>query len=439
LTTFPPLGAKFRALRSGTVRLKLTVLYGALFLVSGGILLTITNVVVRNTTTSDVQFNAVGPAQIAFQGAPPSAQPGVILAPPSLRGDRAAAMAITAVRKRLKVVQGQARQVVSKLNRVTTIAQRQPSHEKHQLLITSLIALAVMAVVSIGLGWLVAGRVLRPLRTITSAARDISASNLHERLALDGPNDELHELGSTFDGLLGRLEASFEAQRQFVSNASHELRTPLARQRTVAEVALSDPEATVESLRESHRRVLVAGEQQERLIEALLTLARSERGLGRPESFDLATIAEGVLATRRPELEERGLTLETKLDPAPSFGEPRLVERLVANLVDNAIRHNVADGSVQVTTRAGGDSGVGTGAGAPATVVVTNTGPFVPPGEVERLLQPFQRLDGDRTADREGVGLGLSIAAAIARAHGGTLVVSSRPDGGLAVEASFPG
>ena len=197
----------------------------------------------------------------------------------------------------------------------------------------------------------------------------------------------------------------------------------------MAEVALSDPAATVESLRESHQRVLAAGEQQERLIEALLTLARSERGLAQREPFDLASVTDSVLVTRRPELEQRGLRLEATLDPAPALGEPRLVERLVANLIDNAIRHSLAEGSVRVATRA-------TPAGV--TISVTNTGPVVPPGDIERLLQPFQRLDGSRTASGDGVGLGLSIADAIARAHGGTLVVRPETGGGLAVEASLP-
>jgi signal transduction histidine kinase len=411
-----------------TVRLKLTLLYGALFLLSGGILLTITNLVVRNSTTS---------GYVSFAGPPPSpAQlvaggPAVLGVLQAARRTPATTAIIRATQKRLKDVQLRAKQVSANFKRVLTIARRQPSDEVHQLLITSLLALAVMTVVSIGLGWLVAGRVLRPLRTITAAARDISASSLHQRLALDGPDDELHELSSTFDGLLGRLEASFEAQRQFVANASHELRTPLARQRTVAEVALSDPEASVASLREGHERVLAAGEQQERLIEALLTLARSERGLAQRETFDLAILTESVLGTRRAELEERGLTLEATLEPAPVFGEPRLVERLVANLLDNAIRHNLPEGSVRVATH--------TAAGH-AALSVTNTGPVVPPGEVERLLQPFQRLDGDRAADRDGVGLGLSIADAIVRAHGGTLTLRAQPepDGGLAVEAKFP-
>jgi signal transduction histidine kinase len=410
------------------VRLKLTVLYGALFLVSGGILLTITNLVVRNSTTTAVGVNTTLPVGFAKRiiGPPPTWQ----IAPAIVRANGAAITALKVTRKQLSLAQRQADQIRGKFKRIVGIAQGQPSQELHQLLITSLLALAVMTVVSIGLGWLVAGRVLRPLRTITAAARDISASNLDRRLALDGPNDELHELGSTFDGLMGRLEGSFEAQRQFVANASHELRTPLARQRTVAEVALSDPDATVESLRESHQRVLAAGEQQERLIEALLTLARSERGLARRESFDLATLTDAILSARGPDVEARGLRLEAALDPAPTFGEPQLVERLVANLVDNAIRHNLPNGSVHVATRAGAGR---------AIISVANTGPVIAPGDVERLIQPFQRLDGSRTADRDGVGLGLSIADAIARAHGGTLTVRPQPEGGLAVEASFPG
>ena len=417
-------------LRSGprrTVRLKLTVLYGALFLVSGGILLTITNLVVRNTTTTSVDINTNLPPGFArIIGSPPVQVP----APSFVKGNQAAVTALRATAKRLLIAQRQADQVRGKFTHIVGIAQRQPSHELHTLLVTSLLALAAMAVLSIGLGWLVAGRVLRPLRTITSAARDISASDLHRRLSLDGPNDELHELGTMFDGLLGRLEASFDAQRQFVANASHELRTPLARQRTIAEVALGDPDATVESLRESHQRVLAAGEQQERLIEALLTLARSERGLAQRESFDLATLTDTVLGARASDFEERGLRVEATLEPVPAFGEPRLVERLVANLVDNAIRHNVRGGSVRVATRADDDG---------ATISVANTGAVIPPGDVERLLRPFQRLDGSRAASGEGVGLGLSIADAIARAHGGTLTARPQAGGGLTVEASFPG
>jgi signal transduction histidine kinase len=198
---------------------------------------------------------------------------------------------------------------------------------------------------------MVAGRALRKLRAITTAVQQISATNLHERLALTGPDDELKELGDTFDALVGRLEASFAAQRRFVANASHELRTPLARQRTVGQVALADPDASIESLQAAHERVLAAGAQQEQLIEALLTLARGQAGVDRNEPFDLATLAERVVASRRAEAQYRDLAVYVDVEPAPGSGDPRLVERLVTNLVDNALRHNIVGGCVVVRTR----------------------------------------------------------------------------------------
>ncbi len=297
------------------------------------------------------------------------------------------------------------------------------------MLTESGVALGIMAVVSIGLGWLVAGRVLRKLRTITAAARSISASSLYARLALDGPDDELKELGDTFDGLLARLEAAFGAQRQFVANASHELRTPLARQRTLIEVALADPKPSIAVLQDVCTRVLATGEQQERLIEALLTLARSQRGLDRREPIDLAALTAEIAATRQPEAELRGLTLATSLSPAPALGDARLAERLVANLLDNAIRHNVAHGVVQVST--------GTWAGH-AVLSVSNTGPVIRPDHVAQLFQPFQRGGAGRTGTRDGLGLGLSVVAAIAAAHGAWLQANALTGGGLGVQAGFP-
>jgi signal transduction histidine kinase len=288
-----------------------------------------------------------------------------------------------------------------------------------------------MAVISIWLGWLVAGRALRPLRTITNAAREISASNLHRRLALAGPDDELRQLGTTFNGLLERLETAFDAQRQFVANASHELRTPLTLERTLVEVALADPDATVDSLRATCRRVVAAGEQQERLIEALLTLSRSQRGLDRLEHFDLAAVTREILCEHRAEAVRRGLGIDTRLVPALTSGDLRLGERLVANLVDNAIRHNVPGGWVEISTATTGDR---------ATISVANTGPAVPPAELERLLRPFQRLAENRGGEtgEQGLGLGLSIAHAITMAHGATLAVRARSGGGLEITVSFP-
>jgi signal transduction histidine kinase len=325
--------------------------------------------------------------------------------------------------------QVQLRGTQRQLAHVLTVVAAQPASESRTLLVVSLVGFGVMAVVSIWLGWLVAGRVLSPLRTITAAAREISATDLHRRLSLAGPDDELRELGDTFDELLARLEAAFEAQRQFVANASHELRTPLARQRTLAEVALGDAEATVESLRASHARLIAAGEEQEDLIEALLTLARSERGPVERQPFDLAVLAEGVLAGRQADIRRRRLHLEAQLEPAVTLGEPRLAERLIANLVDNAIRYNRRGGSLRVVTAK---------TDAVATVSVTNSGPVVPPDQVVRLLQPFQRLSGTRATTTDGSGLGLSIADAIARAHGGSLTVEAQPEGGLAARANFP-
>jgi signal transduction histidine kinase len=302
-----------------------------------------------------------------------------------------------------------------------------------QLLIESGIALGIMAVASVGLGWLMAGRVLRPLRTITGTARRISARSLHQRIGMTGPDDELKELGDTFDQLLGRLDASFRAQRQFVANASHELRTPLARQRTVLEVALRDRHATNASLRAACERALAAGEQQERLIAALLTLARGERGLDKLEPYDLGAIAASALATQRDDATARGLTVTADIGGATAIGDPRLAERLAANLVDNAIRYNVTGGRVEIAA--------GSRDGRPF-LTVTNTGPVIPPDQLGRLFQPFQRLDQVRTSSGPGpgagLGLGLAIVSAIAAAHGAELRAVTRAAGGLAIEILFP-
>jgi signal transduction histidine kinase len=223
---------------------------------------------------------------------------------------------------------------------------RSPQAQQHaadllQFLTQSGLALAIMALVSIGLGWLVAGRILRPLRVMTATSRQISEDNLHQRLAVQGPSDELKDLADTFDGLLARLEDAFDAQRRFVANASHELRSPLTLERAMIEVALADPTASADSLRATCIDLLAAGEQQERLIEALLTLARSQRGLDHRQPFDLAALAAAVLQAREPEAQVRGLHISASLTPAPAAGDPLLIERLIGNLVDNALRHNV--------------------------------------------------------------------------------------------------
>jgi len=295
----------------------------------------------------------------------------------------------------------------------------------HRLLVYFVVALAPMAVVALGLGWIIAGRVLRPIGTITTATRSISASNLDQRLALSGPRDELKELGDTIDGLLARLEAAFQSQRRFVANASHELRTPLARQQTLIQVALSDPDASDASLRQALERVQTSGAKEEQIIEALLTLSQGQSGLMRHDNFDLATLTEEVLLAREREASDQGVTLEPQLTPVFVDGDRRLMERLITNLVDNAIRYNRRGGAVQVSTTT--ESGN-------AVLSVKNTGQVVPPAEIERLLQPFQRLDAERTSRGDGLGLGLSIVQAIATAHGADLTMQPQDGGGLLID-----
>jgi signal transduction histidine kinase len=291
------------------------------------------------------------------------------------------------------------------------------------------IALPVVVLLAVAGGWLIAGRLLRPLRTITATARDISASNLGRRLRLGGRHDEFAELGETLNGLFARLEAAFESQRHFVANASHELRTPLTAERTLLQVALADPAASTATLRSACEEVLALGDRQERLIAALLTLASGEGGVDVWEPFDLAEIAGNVVAARREDAGRRGIEVSTALSAATTKGDPRLAESLVANLVDNAIRYNVTGGRVAIST---------VSIAGKATLRITNTGAQIPPGQGERLLQPFQRLDGLRTRNADGYGLGLSIVRAIAEAHGATLAVRAQPEGGLDVEVSFP-
>jgi signal transduction histidine kinase len=295
--------------------------------------------------------------------------------------------------------------------------------------IRSVAILAGLVLLSLAVGWLIAGRFLRPLRTITATARRISASNLNQRLAMTGRNDEFKDLGETLDSLFERLEASFESQRHFVANASHELRTPLAAERTLLQVALADPGATTQTLRHTCQQVLVLGDQQERLIEALLTLASSERGVEQWEPFDLADLTGRALDGHRHQAVEQGVQVETELSAARATGDPNLVGSLVANLVDNAIRHNLPGGRIEIATMM---------ANGRAAIRISNTGPVIPPDEVDRLFQPFQQLGRERLSKGHGHGLGLAIVRAIATAHKATLTATARPEGGLTVEISFP-
>jgi signal transduction histidine kinase len=285
-----------------------------------------------------------------------------------------------------------------------------------------------MSMVSLALGWLVAGRALKPVHSMTVAARRISDQNLGERLGIVGPNDELKALADTFDGMLGRLQEAFESQRRFVANASHELKTPLTFERTTLEVALADPNATADSLREACERVLATTEQQERLIEALLTLARGQRGLDRREPCDLADLTAQAIRSEADAAKVGGIRLDVDLQAAPTSGDTRLIERLVMNLLDNAIRYNSRGGWVEAHTAV--ESGE-------AVLRVSNSGPLVLPEQVDRLFEPFRRSSSDRTS-LEGVGLGLSIVAAIVAAHGASVQSVAQTQGGLEIVVRFP-
>ena len=372
---------RWRELSERSARLRLTLLYSGMFLVLGTVLIAIILVLFRSGTVIGSSSRAI---------------------------------------------------TVSPVGSGTLV--RDPFSQQHaadtgRLLAIAWLTLALTAVASAPLGWFAAGRTLRPLRQMASAARNISAGNLHDRLALTGPRDEFRQLGDTIDDLLARLEAAFAAQRRFVANAAHELRTPLTLERTLLQVALADPNATEASLRTTCEELLQSGRNQERLLEGLLTLATGERGLERREWFDLAPLAQRSLDAVQPEIESRRLHMRMSLAPARILGDPALVQRLFANLLDNAVRYNREDGRVEVETAT---------ASSGTTLRVANSGPVVPPEAVERLFEPFHRHGTERVAANGHYGLGLSIARAIATAHGATITAEAPSDGGLVVVVVFP-
>jgi signal transduction histidine kinase len=359
-----------------TVRLKMTLLYAGVFFVAGALLLSVSYVLVRNNLTDPTAAGTVAPGDWALQ---------------------------------------------------QTISHELASDALHKLRTQYAIALAAMTGLSVLLGWGVAGRVLRPLQRITATAQRVSQDNLDERIGLEGPRDELKELADTFDGMLERLSGAFASQRRFVANASHELRTPLSVIRTEVDVTLADPDATNAELREMAETVRDATIATERLIQALLTLARSEGGIARRDPADLADGARAALRHAGPEAAALDLDLRSDLRAAPVLGDRRLLERLVGNLVENAVRHNHPGGTVEVRT--GHEAGR-------SVVEVCNDGDVVPEEAVATLVQPFQRLD--RGARGDGAGLGLSIVRSVAEAHGGSVQLRARPSGGLVARVSLP-
>jgi signal transduction histidine kinase len=361
-----------------TVRLRLTLLYGGMFFAAGVLLLSVAYVLVANIL-ENLQF-----------AAPFIATP-----------DQVAAARHEFIDSAL-----------------------------HQLIWQSALALLGVGLIALALGWFVADRALAPLQRVTAAARRLSESTLHQRIAMQGPDDEIKELADTFDAMLGRLNQAFDAQRRFVGNASHELRTPLAINRTLLEVALTDPEAS-DDLKSVGRTLLVNNARHERLIEGLLLLARTERELTTHTPVDLREVTVAVLANATSRIErDDGPKFITELTDAPTVGDPVLLEHLVSNLVDNAIKHNLDEGG-EVIVRTGVLDGY-------AACQVENTGPVIPAYEVHNLFEPFRRLNSDRVESAKGAGLGLSIVRSVVSAHGGTVVASPRAAGGLIVTVRLP-
>jgi signal transduction histidine kinase len=368
-----------------TIRARLTLVYGGLFVLAGGVLLAVTYLL------ASAQLLGGDPE-------PPGQEPpaGVVVNRPE-KGDMPAVVRAA----RQKALQ--------------------------ELLSQGGIALGLVGITALGAGWLAAGRLLRPVQRITATARRIAEApaadhGLGARIGLAGPRDELKELADTFDLMLARLDRSFDGQRRFIANASHELRTPLALNRTVIEFAL-DAESTPPETRRLGTTLLGITARQERLIEGLLLLARSERELAARAYVDLADVAEHVVAGLSAPI------VRTDLAEAPTTGDASLLERLVHNLVDNGIKHNLPDGTGWVQV------GTARSAGGAAVLTVANTGPVVPGHEAPNLFAPFHRLD----RERPGAGLGLSIVRSVARAHGGDVRAEPRDGGGLRVTVTLPG
>jgi signal transduction histidine kinase len=404
-----------RLLPRASVRLRLTLLYGGLFLLAGAGLLALNYALFRSHFTLPFKVETAAP------------QTGLPALP-----DPAGGVVVFITRNGEKLVAAAPGQPKASVEAVRSDLEQAALN---QILAQSGVALGLMALVSVGLGWLVAGRVLRPLQAVTATARRLEGSTLHERINLQGPQDELKELADTFDQMLARLDAAFESQRRFVANASHELRTPLAITRTEVDVTLADPDASPAELRAMAERVREASERSERLIEGLLTLARSERRLRTREPVDLSVAAAEALSAAGPEAEALGLRVIRVLGRAPVVGDRALLERLVANLVENAVRHNLNGGWVEVGS---GMTGPAHDRDGKAVIRVANGGRPIQPEQVSALFEPFRRLDGDRTGSGRGAGLGLSIVRSVAAAHGGQARARALDGGGLEVTAELP-
>jgi signal transduction histidine kinase len=389
--------------RGVTIRLRLTALIGAVLILAGSILLGLTYLLVRRSVNSD---------------------------PSQVRAEVARRLGVNP--EVLRPVENPARNPETKARRVLfRDVQREITNENlHRMLVESGIALGVLAVGSVGIGWVVAGRMLRPLQTITTTARRLSDVNLHERIGLEGPADELKELADTFDAMLERLDRAFMSQQRFVADASHELRTPLAVIRTEVEVTLANPAATADELRGMAEVVRDATMRSEALVDGLLTLARTGAAPSPTATVELAGLTAEVVDRLAAQADSLQLSLDLALEPVSVRGDRILLDRLIANLVENAIRYNERDGWISVATSA--EAGT-------ASLRVANSGPPVPAEQVASLFERFRRLDDwDPDQGRRGFGLGLSIVDAVARAHGGSATAEAQPDGGLLVVVQLP-
>jgi signal transduction histidine kinase len=388
------------------VRARLAVLYALLFLVAGLALLALTYALLasRLPAPANTARPAVAPSDLAL------CEQRAKFVPPAVSESVMA-------KCKLAFAAG-----------VKTGSTDQRDRTLRSLLDASLIGLGIATLASAGLGWLISGRVLRPVRSITETARQASELRLGERLALAGPDDELKELADTFDVMLERLDAAFTSQKRFVANAAHELRTPLTAMRTAIEVTLSKPTRTPEQLEAMANRVKRSVERAEVTVEALLTLATSELGTTALEPVEISIAAEDALDAAQATIEQRGIQIETELEPAYARGDRVLLERMIANLVENAVRHNHPAGWIGIRTIQQADS---------AVLEIANTGPIVPAEQIPTLFEPFARAK-QRLQPPDGVGLGLSIANAIARAHDATITARPRPGGGLEMSVTIP-
>jgi signal transduction histidine kinase len=432
-----------------SVRLRLTLTYTALFIVTGTALLGISYLLVQQrekgpgTAVKVICGKAVNGRQLTQVGGVfPSTGPGVLPLDPaqcpdlvgsvyyrSLSAGSSGSVSGTVAGAPLPAPVSPATK--AEVLNLTAAVSASRSHTLDSFKIASLIALALLTIVSFGLSWWMAGRALAPVHRITDAARSLSDRTLHARINLHGPNDELKQLADTFDAMLGRLERAFRSQRRFVANASHELRTPLATERVLIDEALANRLASPDDLRTTLEQLRANSEDTERLIDALLVLARSERGIEQWSPVDLASVVGSVLDQSTGEAADAGVTVSSTLEPVVVSGDPGLLERLAGNVVVNAIRHNVTGGTAAVSVTSWKES-------RSAVLEVENTGPVLDPESVDGLVEPFRRAGPDRAADDGGVGLGLSIVDAIVTAHHGTMTLRARQEGGLHVRVQLP-